>query len=75
MQKDLDCQIFWWGESVGPERIKMSNKQISLEDLINQLRSIGEMLAGDEYIKASEEVEMGKSLIEMADALEKHGIK
>lgn len=50
-------------------------EQVSLFDLINELRSIGFVLAGDEYIKASEEIEMGESLIRLADNLAKFGVK
>ncbi len=49
--------------------------KITLKELIESLRSIGESLASDEYIKAADERDMGEYLITLADRLEKDGIK
>lgn len=55
--------------------VKEGGEAVNLMDVIKMLKYIGETLAGDEYIKASEETEYGERLVEMAEKLEKYGIK
>lgn len=48
---------------------------VNIADLINSLQSIGESLAGPDYIKESDMVSMGDYLIELANKLERYGVK
>lgn len=48
---------------------------ISLMDLIKHLRAEGGVLAGPNYIKDSEMVQMGEDLLAIADTLERYGVK
>jgi len=49
--------------------------EMNLIDLIESLRFIGANLAGEEYVYTSEMIDYGNRLTELADHLEKHGVK
>lgn len=53
----------------------LKDEPVDLDYVIKCLRADGSTLAGDEYLKASEVTEMGEFLIELANNLEKYGIK
>jgi hypothetical protein len=55
--------------------VQEESEGIGLVDLINYLRSEGKCLAGSEYIKDSDMVDMGESLIAIADTLENYGVR